>query len=79
MDFELWFQTLWEVLQADEEACVSLMRSAGGRVQQAVVSLVEGELSAVDAVNYARTLAELGLNQESREVLWQALSAVYGA
>lgn len=78
MDFEVWFQTLWEVLQADEEACMGLIRSAGGRVQQAVVSLVDGDVSAADAVVYARTLAELGLTQEGREVLWQAVSAVYG-
>lgn len=79
MDFDVWFQTLWEVLQVDEDACISLIRRAGGHLQQAMVNLVEGDVSALDAVNYARTLAELGLTAEGREVLWQALSAAYSA
>ncbi len=78
MDFDLWFQTIWEVMQADDEACRSLIMAAGGRLQQAVVSLVEGDLAATDALAYARTLTELGRLTEAREVLWEVVGTAFG-
>ncbi|MBX2798787.1 MAG: hypothetical protein KTR31_14000 [Myxococcales bacterium] len=78
MDFDLWFQTIWDVLQADDEACMDLIRSAGGRAHQAMVSLVEGELSTTDALAYARTLCDLGRMTEAREVLWEVVNTAFG-
>jgi hypothetical protein len=68
-----WFQTLWDVLQDDDEACLGLIRSAGGH--DSAVELVEGTTSAGDALAYARTLAELGHGQEA----WEIFNAVVRA
>lgn len=75
-DWDGWFQTLWDVLQCDDEACVGLLRSAGGRMG-AVVELVEGEASPEDALAYARTLSELGFVTEGREILAEVLRTVF--
>ena len=77
MKLDLWFQAMWEVLLADEEACVTLIRAAGGHVQQAVVSLVEGDVSVLDGLVYVRTLVELGFMTEAREVFSQVLTAAF--
>ena len=77
MDFDLWYQMVWDVLQADDEACLQLIAAAGGRAQQAVVSLVEGDLSAADALAYARTLCDLGRIAEARDVLWEVLNVAF--
>lgn len=78
MDLDLFFQTVWDVLQADDEACLNVIHSASGRARGAVVSLVEGELPATDALAYARTLCDLGRLAEAREVLWAVLRAAFG-
>ncbi|MEQ1501158.1 MAG: hypothetical protein ABMB14_02960 [Myxococcota bacterium] len=76
-DWESWFQTVWDVLQTDDEACLGLLRSAGARTG-AVVALVDGDASTADALAYARTLSELGLATEAREILSEVLRAVFG-
>lgn len=63
-----WFQTVFDVLQTDDEACWGLIRAVGGRAG-AVVALAEGDASPMDALAYARTLCELGFVCEAREVL----------
>ncbi len=77
MDFDLFFQTVWDVLQADDEACFNVIRSAGGR--GAIVELGEGDLSSTDALAYARTLCDLGRLTEAREILWAVLRTAFGA
>lgn len=74
---ESWFQTLWDVLLCDDEACLGLLASAGGRIG-AKVALVEGDTSAADALAYARTLFDLGLVAEAREVFTEILRVVFG-
>ena len=76
-DWESWFQTVWDVLETDDEACWRLIRSAGGR-DEAVIALVEGDASPPDALAYARTLSELGFVDEAREVLADVLRSAFG-
>lgn len=78
MHWELWFQTVWDVLQADEDACLGLIGASGGATGCAV-ALVEGEVDASDALAYSRTLAELGRTVEAREVLSAVLRAAFAA
>ena len=76
MNYELWFQAIWDVLQADEEACLGMIRSAGGRF--GAVALVEGDVDTPDALAYARTLCDLGRMVEARDVLLQVLRTAFG-
>lgn len=76
MDWEQWFQTVWDVLQADDEACLGLIRQAGGR--GGAVALVDGDATPADALAYARTLSELGFVAEARDVLFEVLRAAFG-
>ena len=78
MDLDLFFQTVWDVLQVDEEACLNVICSTGGWAREAMVSLVEGDLSTTDALAYARTLCDLGRLAEAREVLWAVLRTSFG-
>jgi hypothetical protein len=71
-DWENWVQTLWDVLQTDDEACLGLIGAAGGRIS-GMVALVEGDTSSADALAYARTLCELGLVSEAYDVLTEVL------
>ena len=77
-----WFQTVFDVLQTDDEACWGLIRAVGGRAS-GVVALVAGDASPMDALASARTLCELGLVTEARDVLAEvvrvALTFVAGA
>ena len=77
VDWESWFSVVWDVLQTDDEACLGLIRSAGGRGGARVV-LVEGDANAADALAYARTLCELGFLAEAREILAEVLRAAFG-
>lgn len=76
-DWESWFQTVWDVLQTDDEACLGLIRAAGGRISE-MVALVDGDASSADALAYARTLCELGFVAEARDVLMEVLHAAFG-
>jgi hypothetical protein len=76
-DWDGWFQTLWDVLQSDDEACAGLLRSAGGQMG-GTVALVEGDASPDDALAYARTLSELGFVTEGREILAEVMRSVFG-
>ncbi len=77
MDIHLWFRTLWDVLQVDEEACLTLIEAVAGS-REIVVSLVGGELNALDALSYARTLVDLGRLQEAEEVFRLVLQVAFG-
>jgi hypothetical protein len=76
-DWENWVQTVWDVLQTDDEACWGLIRSAGGKMS-AMVALIDGDASPPDALAYARTLYELGLAVEARDILTEVLRASFG-
>jgi hypothetical protein len=43
-----------------------------------MVALVEGDTSPADALAYARTLCELGLVNEGREILAEVMRATIG-
>lgn len=77
MNWELWVQTFWDVLQSDEDACLGLIRSSGGTGGS--VALIEGEVDAADALAYSRTLAELGRTAEAKEILSEVLRASFVA
>jgi hypothetical protein len=77
MQWESWFSVVWDVLQTDDEACLGLIRSAGGR-GAAAIALVEGDANAADALAYARTLSELGFVAEAREILAEVMRAAFG-
>ena len=77
MDVHLWFQTLWDVLQVDPEACLHLIRTVAGS-RELVISLIGVELSALDALAYARTLVDLGRLQEAEEVFQLVLQVAFG-
>lgn len=76
-DWESWFQIVWDVLQTDDEACWGLIVSAGGKMGS-MVALIDGDTSAADALAYARTLCELGLSFEARDILTEVLRASIG-
>ena len=77
LDWESWFSMVFDVLQTDDEACLGLIRSAGGRAS-AAIALVEGDANAADALAYARTLSELGMVSEAREILTEVMRAAFG-
>jgi len=77
VDWESWFQTVWDVLQSDDEACWGLIRSVGGRAG-AMIALTEGDATPLDALAYARTLCELGFSVEAREILAEVMRATIG-
>lgn len=72
-----WLQALWDVLQADDEACLRLIRTAGGHEE--AVELVDGLASTADALAYARTLVELGHAAEAWDVFCQVVSTCFAA
>ena len=76
-DWENWVQTVWDVLQTDDEACWGLIRAAGGKMS-AMVALIDGDTSLLDALAYARTLAELGLSVEAHDIFNEVLRASFG-
>ena len=83
LDWDSWFSVVWDVLQTDDEACLGLIRSAGGRLSDlacegAAVRLVDGDANPADALAYARTLSELGMVTEAREILAEVLRATIG-
>lgn len=77
VDWESWFQTVWDVLQSDDEACWGLIRSVGGRAGS-MIALVEGDATPLDALAYARTLCELGFASEAREILAEVMRCTIG-
>ncbi|MEQ1567053.1 MAG: hypothetical protein ABMA64_15550 [Myxococcota bacterium] len=77
LDWAVWFQTVFDVLQSDDEACWSLIRAVGGSAS-AVIALVDGDTSPTDALAYARTLSELGLVQEAQDILADVMRATLG-
>lgn len=72
-----WFQVLWDVLQTDDQACLGLIRSAGGRDED--VELVDGVVSAGDALAYARTLWDLGFGAEAWDVFCAVVEAAFAS
>lgn len=73
VDYDAWFQTVWDVLQADDVACLALIAATTG--VRCDVELVDGQVSPEDALAYARTLYELGYVAQARDVLQAVLSA----
>jgi hypothetical protein len=64
-----WRGTALSVLEAnDEEACLSFIR-AGSSGGPGRVKLIEGELTAIEALQYARVLLELDREAEAREIV----------
>jgi len=76
MDWDSWVQLIWDVLLTDDQVCWSLIHAAGGRAAEVV--LVDGSTTATEALSYARTLAELGLTFEAREVFGAVVRAAFG-
>lgn len=66
-------QTAWDVMCIDDAACVRLLEPFG---TAGVVALVEGELSVAEAVAYAHTLLELGLEAQAEELFDAVLAEV---
>ncbi len=73
MDYDGWFQTVWDVLQADDVACLALIAATTG--VRCDVELIDGQVSPEDALAYARTLYELGYVAQARDVLQAVLCA----
>ena len=59
-------QLAWDVLASDDLACFGLLEGLGG--SDRVVPLIVEDLSVREALAYARTLIELGLDLQAREV-----------
>ena len=76
MDWDAYVQVIWDLLQTDDQVCWNLMRSSGARVAEVV--LVDGDTTPSEALAYARTLAELGLVFEAREVFLAVVRAAFG-
>ncbi|MEM6929212.1 MAG: hypothetical protein AAF602_19895 [Myxococcota bacterium] len=77
MDVNHWFRTLWDVMQVDEVACLNLIQTVTGS-REMVISLIGADLSALDALAYARTLIDLGRLQEAEEVFQLVLQVAFG-
>lgn len=61
-----------------EDGCLAWLEAIGGRGGTGVVELVEGELTAEEALAYAAVLLELGRSVEAAEVVAAAVLAVTG-
>lgn len=75
-DWENWVQTVWNVLQTDDEACLNLIMAAGGRLT-GMITLVDGDTSFAEALAYARTLFELGSIAEAHDILTEVLRVAF--
>lgn len=65
---------VFDVMEADgDEACLALVRAGAGT--PGVVQLIEGALAPDEAVALAHGLAELGRQQEARDVLAAVIAA----
>lgn len=72
-NIQSWYAMVLEVLEVGEEMCLGLIRASGGR--GGVVELVEGTISSLDALAYARVLIELGRQLEAEEVVRAVIGA----
>lgn len=64
---ELRVESLLDVLMNDEVACLAACRAQGGG--QGMVPLIEGLVTPLEALDYARVLAELGHVAPAREIV----------
>jgi hypothetical protein len=71
--FDDFRQAVWELLSSDDGACAGLLAPWD---HGAAVSLVEGDLSVPDALAYARGLADMGRDDQARELFDAVLRAV---
>jgi hypothetical protein len=75
MDWDSYVQLIWDLLRTDDQVCWNLIHAAGGKVAEVV--LVDGATTPSEALAYARTLLELGLVFEAREVFLAAIRAAF--
>jgi hypothetical protein len=76
MHWDAYIQLFWDLLLTDDQVCWNLILSAGGKAAEVV--LIDGATTPSEALAYARTLAELGLVFEAREVFMAAVRAAFG-
>jgi hypothetical protein len=76
MVFDDFKQAMWELLHSDDEACAALLAPWG---LDATVSLVEGDVSVIEALGYARVLAEMGLDDQAHEIFECVVASVLRA
>jgi hypothetical protein len=74
-----WLEALTTVLREDgDQAAWSLLRTMFPRARQVEVSLLVGDMDAIEALAYAQMLFELGREDDADEVLWATIAAISG-
>lgn len=76
MAYQKWLDALWDVLQSDDAACVHLIRASGGHL--GCVPLVHGDVTAEEALAFARTLSEMGQLGAAMDVLTDVVRTAFG-
>ena len=74
-----WQSALYELLiDEDERAALSVLATSHPRAHQAVVCLIEADLSVEEAMAYARVLSEMGREIEAVDVFGAIMRAAVG-
>ena len=76
-NFNMWFRSVMDLVAADEEEALALIQRFASSPGGAVV-LPEGELTALEALCYARTLLELGHDIAAEEVVHEVIATELG-
>ena len=72
-----WISSVFEVLLLEgEEACMHLLTAMNPAVGQQLIELVEGPVSAVEALSYAGVLYEIGQEGCALEILAAVLAPI---
>jgi hypothetical protein len=71
-----WINTVLTMLEvSDEDACLALLQCTVSATGETVIALVEGDVSAREALAYARCMLELGNEQAAEELVGQVIQA----
>jgi hypothetical protein len=76
-DMAGWFNTLISVLLVEgEDAAMALVQAVNPAVGQQLVPLIEGPVTASEALSYVAVLSELGMHAQAMEILASVVAPV---
>ena len=74
--FDAYYVAVVEVLQAiDEDAALALL---GIRAEASLITLLEGETTASEALSYAKMMFEIGMDEVAHDVVRSVMGAKVG-